>query len=227
MWLIDQMPFNGVKGSFRVIRSHNLPKYLSTVDNSSGTKALGFFRAYYKTFKLKLTTMMNKLMITPLYNDYVNLIVELLKAKLGDNLVSVVLFGSVARGEAGEGSDIDLLVVLESFNDSFGERFRIFQEIENELLTSRSRLELRKRRLGTLISPIPLTKDEVKQHPPIMLDILTDGIILYDKDDFIKRQLNELQERLKALGARKVRLPDGRWYWDLKPDYKMGEVVEI
>ncbi len=171
--------------------------------------------------------MMNKLMITPLYNDYVNLIVELLKAKLGDNLVSVVLFGSVARGEAGEGSDIDLLVVLESFNDSFGERFRIFQEIENELLTSRSRLELRKRRLGTLISPIPLTKDEVKQHPPIMLDILTDGIILYDKDDFIKRQLNELQERLKALGARKVRLPDGRWYWDLKPDYKMGEVVEI
>lgn len=171
--------------------------------------------------------MSNRLMITPLYTDYVNLIVKLLKAKLGDNLVSVVLFGSVARGEAGEGSDIDLLVVLESFNDSFGERFRIFQEIEAELTASSPRIELRKRRLGTLISPIPLTKEEVKQRPPILLDILTDGIILYDKDDFIKRQLNELQERLKALGSRKVRLPDGRWYWDLKPDYKMGEVVEI
>ncbi|MEW6049226.1 MAG: nucleotidyltransferase domain-containing protein, partial [Bacillota bacterium] len=30
---------------------------------------------------------------------------------LGDNLTSVVLFGSVARGEAGPGSDVDLLVV--------------------------------------------------------------------------------------------------------------------
>ncbi|MEM0192801.1 MAG: nucleotidyltransferase domain-containing protein, partial [Candidatus Korarchaeum sp.] len=139
----------------------------------------------------------------PLYREYVSMIVESLKAKLGDNLVSVVLFGSVARGEADEGSDIDLLVVLESSSGSFGRRFDVFKEIEKELITSEPRVELRRRGLGALISPVPLTREEVIKHPPILLDILTDGIILYDKG-FIGEQLEELRERLKALGARKV-----------------------
>ena len=34
---------------------------------------------------------------------------------LGENLTSVVLFGSVARGEAQPGSDIDLLVICRTF----------------------------------------------------------------------------------------------------------------
>jgi len=165
--------------------------------------------------------------VDPLYGEYARLIVSLLKARLGEGLVSAVLFGSVARGEAKEGSDLDLLVVLEDFNGSFGDRFRLFQEIEKELLSSKPRKMLRARGLGTLISPVPLTKEEVGRHPPILLDILTDGIILYDKGDFIKGHLNELQARLKALKARKVRLPGGRWYWDLKPDHKFGEVIEI
>ena len=47
-------------------------------------------------------------------------------------LFSVLLFGSVARGEAGEGSDIDLLVVAKNFGTS-GSRFEVFNKIEGEL----------------------------------------------------------------------------------------------
>jgi hypothetical protein len=36
-----------------------------------------------------------------------------LRSALGDRLVSVVLFGSVARGDARASSDIDLLIVVE------------------------------------------------------------------------------------------------------------------
>jgi predicted nucleotidyltransferase len=151
----------------------------------------------------------------------------LLKEKLGERLVSVALFGSVARGEAKEGSDIDLLVVLEGFKGSLGDRFQVFQEIDENLMESETYRALRKRGLGTLISPIPLTKEEVEAHPPILLDILTDGILLYDKDGFLQHCLKELRRRLEALGAKKVRLPNGSWYWDLKPDYRLGEVVEI
>jgi hypothetical protein len=61
--------------------------------------------------------------------------------------------------------------------------------------------------LGTLISPVPLTPEEVERHPPILLDILTDGVILYDKGDFMKDRLAELEGRLKVLKARKVGLP--------------------
>jgi len=139
----------------------------------------------------------------------------------------VILFGSVARGDADEGSDVDLLIISEGFKGSFGERFQPFQEIDKELMELESRKELRRKGYGTLISPIPLTPKEVESNPPIMLDILTDGIILYDKGGFIKSHLTKLEKKLKALKAKKVRLSGGKWYWDLKPDYKFGEVVEV
>ncbi len=51
-------------------------------------------------------------------------------------------------------------------------------------------------------------------------------MILYDKDGFLERELKRLRERLKELGARRVRSKHG-WYWILKPGAKLGEVVEI
>ena len=39
---------------------------------------------------------------------------KILQEILGKQLISVVLFGSVARGEAGPHSDIDLFIVLEN-----------------------------------------------------------------------------------------------------------------
>jgi len=158
--------------------------------------------------------------------SYLNLIVESLKRLLKENLVSVVLFGSVAREEAGEGSDIDLLVVSKNFGTS-GSRFEIFNEVENELIKTKEYRELREKEFGTLISPIPLTPDEIKTNPPILLDLVTDGKILYDHDDFMACHLRNLRSRLEKIGARKIFLGKGRWYWDLKPDYKLGEVVEI
>jgi hypothetical protein len=50
--------------------------------------------------------------------------------------------------------------------------------------------------------------------------------ILYDKGDFFKRYLEELKDKLKKLGARKV-FYKGGYYWELKPDYKHGEIIEL
>lgn len=50
--------------------------------------------------------------------------------------------------------------------------------------------------------------------------------ILYDRGDFFKVILDRVRERLKTLGAKKIR-KGTMWYWDLKPDYKPGEVFEI
>jgi len=160
------------------------------------------------------------------YMSYVNLIVKLLKRTLNDNLVSVVLFGSVARGEAKEGSDVDILVVAKDFK-TFKGRFEIFNKIENDLRASKEYQELKERKLGTLISPIPHTPEEIKKKPPILLDLVTDGVILHDANDFMKNQIKDLKNKLEEIGAKKVYLEDGRWYWDLKPNYKLGEVVKI
>jgi len=160
------------------------------------------------------------------YIGYVNLIVKLLKRTLKEDLFSVVLFGSVARGVAGEGSDIDILVIAKNFGH-FRSRFEIFNEVERDLRASKEYRGLKEKKLGTLISPVPLTPEEIKKKPPILLDLVTEGVILYDTDDFMKNQINYLRNKLEEMGAKKIFLEDGRWYWDLKPNYKLGEIVEI
>jgi hypothetical protein len=54
-----------------------------------------------------------------------------------------------------------------------------------------------------------------------------DAILLFDRDGFFESVLDELRARMRALGSRRVMLPDGSWYWDLKPDFRFGEVVEL
>jgi predicted nucleotidyltransferase len=51
--------------------------------------------------------------------------VEELVGDLGDGVVAVALFGSRARGEASEGSDFDLLVVVRGLR-GLDRRFKIY-----------------------------------------------------------------------------------------------------
>lgn len=57
-------------------------------------------------------------------NEFVRRALE----KYGDKIDSIILFGSVARGEAREGSDIDILVV------AVGDRFRMRRELSGIVL---------------------------------------------------------------------------------------------
>ena len=163
--------------------------------------------------------------IQTLYLNYASFIAEKLEEILQNDLVSVLLFGSSARGDAGEGSDIDILIVAEKFGTKG--RFEVFNEIEKELKASDEYRELKDNKLGTLMSPIPLTPSEVDMNPSILLDMVTDGIILYDVEDFIDNKMESLRKKLEKMGSKKIFLDDKRYYWDLKPDYKLGEVVEI
>jgi predicted nucleotidyltransferase len=53
----------------------------------------------------------------------------LLSAEYADRLKGIVLFGSYARGDFAEGSDIDILVLLSPLVDPRAERERIFPAI--------------------------------------------------------------------------------------------------
>jgi predicted nucleotidyltransferase len=159
------------------------------------------------------------------YLNYASLITNKLEEILQDDLISVLLFGSAARGDAGEGSDIDILIVAEKFGEEG--RFEVFNEIEKDLKASEEYHDLKENKLGTLISPVPLTPAEVEKNPSILLDIVMDGIMLYDVDDFIVNKMKSMRRKLKKMGSKRIFLDDKRYYWDLKPDYKLGEVVEI
>jgi predicted nucleotidyltransferase len=154
------------------------------------------------------------------YRRAVDIVVEALKDNLGEKLVSIILYGSTARGDVSEDSDIDLLIVLESLPESRLERLRILDDVEKELKSVENEYNIK-----IFFSPILKTVDEARKITPLYLDVVEDGIILFDRDDFMKKTIDRVRARLRELGARRI-WRGRRWYWMLKPEVKVGEVLE-
>ena len=141
-------------------------------------------------------------------------------ALLGRRLRSLVLFGSVARGQGTERSDIDLLVIAAGFPRSLAERRR-------PLLAAWSHARARSALPAVDWNLVTKTPEEASSHSPLYLDIVEDGILLVDRGAFFRTVLEGMRARMRELGSRRVFLEVGSWYWDLKPDYRFGEIVEI
>jgi predicted nucleotidyltransferase len=141
-------------------------------------------------------------------------------ADLGDRLISLVLFGSVARGQARPTSDIDLLVVAEGFPRSLADRRR-------PLLASWERARAARGLPAVEWNLVTKSPEEARVRGPLYLDIVEDGILLLDRGGFFAEVLQGMRDRMRALGSRRVHLEDGSWYWDLKPGFRFGEVVEL
>lgn len=143
----------------------------------------------------------------------------------GNKVQAVTVFGSVARDEAKADSDIDMLIIVS------GDRIEIQKEIVPEIdLKVRDWQEnqaLLEKGIRTKIFEIIKTEKELRNNPLLLLDILDHGKILYDPQAVMKNLLVALDKKLRELGTEKVVLPAGKWYWDLKPDWKPGEIVEI
>ena len=141
-------------------------------------------------------------------------------AELDERLVSLVLFGSVARGHARADSDIDLLVVAEGFPRRLADR-------RKPLLESWSRARERAALPAIEWNLVTKSPEEALHHSPLYLDIVEDGILVFDRNGFFAAILDAMRVRMRDLGSRRVYLPNGGWYWDLKPDFRAGDVVEI
>jgi predicted nucleotidyltransferase len=141
-----------------------------------------------------------------------------------DRLVSLAVFGSVGRGKMRPDSDIDILIVASPLPNGRMRRIEEFHPIEESL----EKEIIAKRKLGihTYLSPIFKTPHEISSRPPILLDLTEDARILYDRDNFLKEQLEALVTRLHELGAKRVYRGEA-WWWDLKPNLKPGEVFQL
>jgi len=83
-----------------------------------------------------------------------------------DRLKEIILFGSYARGDAAEGSDIDIVLLLEDVKDIYAEREKFFP------VTSRISLKY-----DTVVSVVPFDSREFRQkRTPLILNIGKEGI---------------------------------------------------
>ncbi len=143
--------------------------------------------------------------------------VELLRGRFGADLVSVVLFGSWAKGTARPDSDVDIVVVIRGLPSNRWKRYDPVRPIARAVSDD----------FAAALSVIALTPEEAVIVKPYYLGMLAGHVLLLDREGFFAGVLGRLQARLSELGARRYVDKDGYEYWDLKPDWKPGDVVTL
>jgi predicted nucleotidyltransferase len=140
-------------------------------------------------------------------------IVNCYKDYLSNHLVSIVLFGSHARGDVKETSDFDLFVIAEELP------VKVFQRI----LFIRKPL---KGQFAERICIIAKTPEEVlKNLPSLFLDLGLDGIILFDKDNFFKNLQTKIRKIIQQAGLQRKKV-NGEFYWEWQtPPLKGWEIT--
>lgn len=193
-----------------------------------GFKACEILEELHKTlysseFKVKNVEKIPHMYFAPLIRRYCEILNELLK----DRLVSIMLFGSVARGDWSRDSDIDVLVIASGWDDEpVWNRIRELRKAKEKLEESLEYQEALEAGYWPIIQNYPLSVKEAKRFNRIYLDAVVDGIILYDKDSFLTRLLQSLEKRLEEMGSVRIMLPNRKFYWILK-DLKAGEVITL
>jgi predicted nucleotidyltransferase len=129
-----------------------------------------------------------------------------LKSAFGERLIALVLFGSQARGEGGETSDWDLLLIAKEL--SLG-------SLKRHLALKRALPPLWRGRVALLAK----TPEEFEARlPALYLDIAHDGIVLYDPTGYAARRLARIRQLREEAGLeRRERGGELVWDWTRPP----------
>ena len=142
------------------------------------------------------------------------MIVEALKRRFGEDLVSVVLFGPFARGDFHERSDIDLLILCKKVPKSRMERLKKFEKVEDKITKLAEKLGIE----NLEINPIITTLKKIEGNP-ILLDLMRSSKILYDKDARFSKYLSLLRKKIED----KIMFREG--YWMVKGKASFDELL--
>lgn len=158
------------------------------------------------------------------YDHLLDTVLNACRAYYGSRLAALAVYGSVGRATPRADSDIDLLLVANDLPDGRIARVEEFRAMEDRL---RPLFDMAAD-LGihTRLAPIFKTPRELRLGTPLLLDMTEDARILHDPDGCLADTLDRLRGRLRELGSKRVWKGD-EWYWDLKPDYKPGDVFDL
>jgi len=136
--------------------------------------------------------------------DALKFFVNECKKKFRKDLVSIILFGSYAKGNWKEYSDVDLLIIVDKKLPLFKERFKLLEDITSKII---EKYYLR-------LFPIITSVDELnpKYLNPLILGILTGHKVLFGKK-FWNKYLSKLKNTIEELDPIYI---EGEKEWKIK-----------
>lgn len=131
---------------------------------------------------------------------------------------TVIMFGSRARGESKERSDVDLLVLHEGceVEDPVARRRRIYYLLRKAIGEEFEDLTVVDMELEHFLKPKEITA--------LLLNIYWDGLVVYDSTETVRGFLGEVREKIVKSDLERVR--DGRaYYWVLPKPMKEVKIL--
>jgi predicted nucleotidyltransferase len=128
--------------------------------------------------------------------------IEACKKKLGENLISIVLFGSRVKGYAREDSDYDLLIIARNLPD-IKERFNLLEKEESEIWD----------KYKIKISSLLFEEEEIFfPVNPLLFGVLSGYKVLFGEESF-KRNLQQAKAWIEEMNPIYV---EGEKEWRIK-----------
>jgi len=112
--------------------------------------------------------------------------------EISDHIDAIIVYGSVARGEAGEGSDIDVLIISDEKGNITDRIFDISYDVDLEYGVAMSLAYL---------TPMEI-EHRIKVGSPFIEDVLTQGVVLYDRDETFKRIRRRVLKAFRVVNYR-------------------------
>jgi predicted nucleotidyltransferase len=164
---------------------------------SREARALGLSLNAYCVSKLQGAPVSDRYAEAGLDRDFLDRLIHVLPRPP----LAIVLFGSFARGDHGVGSDIDLLVVLDT--DAQPNR-ALYRELEKKVdLSGR----------GHTVNPAPVSLPrDPRDAGSLWLEVALDGVVLWERGSRVSGLLRELRRQMAAGEVRRA-LAYGQPYW--------------
>lgn len=148
--------------------------------------------------------------------------VEWLRERLRDlkepSIKAVLLFGSRARGESREKSDVDLLILHEGC------------EIEDAVMRRRLLYNLLREAVGEEFEDITVVDMKLERFfkpreiASLLLNVYWDSVVVYDRTWAVESFLRRVREKIVESGLKRVR--DGKsYYWVLPKPLKEVKIL--
>ncbi|MFA6416149.1 MAG: nucleotidyltransferase domain-containing protein [Candidatus Paceibacterota bacterium] len=153
------------------------------------------------------------------YNNFLEEFKQKVNKECEGKVLSIILFGSVARGEARGSSDIDLLIIFDEEKISRKNINNKFIQIIKNSRRQKTYLDLSKKSIYPEIYPVFLSSKHLNSFLWLFLDISDHGIIFDDNQNIGKKFLEDIKDKIKNTNSKKSTLPSGKWCWVLPKNF--------